>query len=268
MRVRWIVPLAAIASVLMIAVGWTALAGADALLRVAIASVAPPYEDEDFGPSAVYSVDYSGELSPAPSPEAAEVWDMFERVAGAPFVAKSMALYIAGDNPRSDTMAYVHRSENPRFWTLGANLAYAEDRDILLATLVHEYGHIRSLGMTDVVPTTAACDTWELSEGCVLPDSELNAFFVEFWEPYGDAAPPPDATDEPGTFYDEHEADFVSDYAATNVVEDFAESFMTFVLEPRPDAADSPVARKLDFFWQLPDYVAARERIRTEFALD
>ena len=59
----------------------------------------------------------------------------------------------------------------------------------------------------------------------------------------------------------------MSDYAATNVVEDIAESFMTFVLEDEP-TGDTVAAQKLDFFWQLPEYVAIRERIRAEFADD
>ncbi len=66
--------------------------------------------------------------------------------------------------------------------------------------------------------------------------------------------------DRPGTgspdeitdaFYTEHEEDFVSAYAATNVVEDFAESFMLFVLL---------------LFSEYPELVEIRDRIRSEFA--
>lgn len=59
----------------------------------------------------------------------------------------------------------------------------------------------------------------------------------------------------------------MSDYAATNAIEDAAETFMTFVLEDEP-TGDSMVARKLEFFWGYPELVAIRERIRTEFADD
>ncbi|MEC8762510.1 MAG: hypothetical protein VXY40_07145, partial [Actinomycetota bacterium] len=64
----------------------------------------------------------------------------------------------------------------------------------------------------------------------------------------------------------DHEEDFVSDYAATNVVEDFAESFMTFVLEPEPDD-DTVIGQKLLFFWDRPEYVEIRDHVRAEFGL-
>lgn len=50
-----------------------------------------------------------------------------------------------------------------------------------------------------------------------------------------------------------------------NVVEDIAESFMTFVLEDRP-RGDSVAAQKLEFFWQQPGFVPMRDRIRAEFS--
>lgn len=68
-------------------------------------------------------------------------------------------------------------------------------------------------------------------------------------------------------FYETHEEDFVSDYAATNVTEDFAESFAAFVLEAEPDS-DSPLAQKLDFFWNVPEFVEIRAHISEEFGLE
>jgi hypothetical protein len=228
-------------------------------------------EDEDFGTAVVYSVDAAGALDPAAADAAtADVWDTFVRVVTPEFAGHGMSRYRVGDAPDSDTMAYVVRDEaRPVLWVLAANLAYADDADLLFSTLVHEYGHILTLGLDDVDPDVRTCTTWEFSDGCVTAGSPIDAFAEEFWAPYGDAAPGPDEDDADAAydFYLAHEEDFVSDYAATNVVEDIAESFMTFVLEPRPDG-DTPVARKLDFFWQLPDFVAVRDRIRTEFALD
>ena len=112
------------------------------------------------------------------------------------------------------------------------------------------------------------CPTLELDEGCADPDSTMWRFQQQFWADYQDAPDPSNGEWEvTDAFYAEHEDDFVSDYAATNVVEDVAESFMTFVLEDRP-SGDSVIAAKLDFFWSVPEYVAIRERIRAEFAVD
>ena len=123
-----------------------------------------------------------------------------------------------------------------------------------------------SPGQTD--PDSWSCDTLQLDEGCAEPDSALWEFDQEFWAGYGSDAPDPGNADADIAyeFYLAHEDDFVSDYAATNVVEDFAESFMTFVLEPEPDS-DTMVARKLLFFWDRPEYLAIRDHVRAEFGL-
>ena len=59
----------------------------------------------------------------------------------------------------------------------------------------------------------------------------------------------------------------MSDYAATNVVEDVAESFMTWVIEDSTSGT-SLVAQKLAFFDDYPSLVGIRDRLRTEFADD
>lgn len=226
-------------------------------------------EDEDFGTATVYRVS-DGALDPAPTDErATKVWDEFVTVATADFVRSGMREYRVGDAAGSDTLAYVTRDENdPTTWTLAANLAYADDEALLRSTLIHEYGHILSLGVDDVDPTVADCSTWQISEGCVREGSALFDFQKEFWAGYGEEAPTPESDDRDAAarFYEAHESDFVSDYAATNVVEDFAETFMTFVQEPDP-SGNSPVARKLAFFSALPAYVAIRHRLRSELGL-
>ena len=225
-------------------------------------------DDDDFGTVDVYGV-VDGELAPAASGLTQEVWDTFVRVVTPDFAAEVMSQYRVGDAPDSDTLAYVYQDIDPDHWILANNLATSEDRQSLIATLVHEYAHILTLGGDEMQRHVPACGTIDLSEGCARDDSYLLAFEQRFWASYGDAAPTPDNDDADVAydFYLEHEDDFVSDYAATNVVEDIAESFMTFVLEDRPeDAAASVTAAKLDFFWQYPELEAIRERIRAEFS--
>ncbi len=225
-------------------------------------------QDDDFGTVSVYSVLDDGSLDPAASGLALEVWETFTRVATPEFVSSVMIEYRVGDAPSSDTLAYVYQDDNPEYWILAANLATSDDPQQLVATLIHEYAHTLTLSTTEL-EVTAPCDTLELDEGCALDDSVLNAFAQEFWSGYGESAPDAanDDADAAYEFYLANEEDFVSDYAATNVVEDVAESFMTFVLEDEP-TGDSVVALKLAFFWERPDLVDIRERIRAEFADD
>jgi len=224
--------------------------------------------DDDFGTVDVYAVLDDGSLSPNASGLADDVWETFTRVATLDFTAEVLLEYRVGDAPDSDTLAYVYQDDDPRYWILAANLATSGDHEQLVATLIHEYGHILTLDTSEVSPDVASCSTLDLDEGCADDDSLVLAFERRFWSGYDDAPDPANSdADVAWEFYLEHEDDFVSDYAATNVVEDVAETFMTFVLEDEPTGS-STIAEKLDFFWGYPEFVAIRERIRAEFADD
>lgn len=225
-------------------------------------------EDEDFGTVEVYDVLDDGSLSPAASGTTLEVWELFHAVATPEFASEVIIEYRVGDAPESDTLAYVYQDENdPQYWVLAVNLATAEDVDLLVGTLIHEYAHIIALG-TDQFDEPGTCaEEVEFSYGCPAAGSVLGEFYDAFWAGYSDA-PGVESTDEDVAyeFYLAHEDDFVSDYAATNVVEDLAESFMTYVME---DAFDGPgvVAAKLAFFDGFPELAAIRERIRADVGL-
>lgn len=222
-------------------------------------------KDDDFGTVQVYTVRDDGSLYPAADGLAQHVWETFRRVVTPGFAARVMAEYRVGDAPKSDTLAYVYQADDPDHWILAANLATSKEDPDLIATLVHEYAHILTLDGPQMTRNAATCPTLELSEGCAGDASYLWSFDEEFWSGYTGAPAVDNAdSDVAYSFYLAHEEDFVSDYAATNVVEDVAESFMTFVLEDRP-SGDTVVARKLEFFWQHPELVAIRERIRDEF---
>jgi hypothetical protein len=232
-------------------------------------SAARTESDEDFTSVQIYSVLADGSLDPQPTGLAATVWHTFTRVTTPQVAGRMMTEFRAGDAPTSDTLAYVYASTDPTRWILAANLATSDDPTQLIATLVHEYGHILTLGVDEVDPASNSCATLVLDEGCAARDSAIATFQSQFWAPYGDTAP--DAANDDSNvgeaFYQAHEEDFVSDYAATNVVEDVAESFMTYVLQDHASGA-SISAQKLRFFENYPKFVAERERIRTEFASD
>lgn len=224
-------------------------------------------DDDDFGTVHVYDVDEAAGLSPAPSGLASEIWDMFVRVATPEYAGEKVVEYHVGDSDESDTMAFVFQADDPAYWVVGANLATSEDRQELLATLVHEYAHLLFLS-TDQIDLDGECAADDaLWEGCPLAHAYVAAFRDEFWSHYGDDAPASDNTDGDVAydFYLAHEDDFVSDYAATNPIEDAAESFTAFVLEETPELG-SVVARKMLFFSAYPELVEIRERIRAEFS--
>ena len=226
-------------------------------------------DDELLGTVEVYLVDDAAVLQPAPAPDSltASVWDTFVRIASVEFAASRVDEFHVGDAPDVDNAASVLHMDDRDRWILSANLAVSDERHDLMVTLVHEFGHILTLQSGQMSTATGACPTLELDEGCLADDATMWVFHERFWAAYGDSAPTFDNQDGAlgRGFFDAHEDDFVSDYAATNVIEDIAESFMVFVLENRPTGT-SVAAQKLEFFWGIPEYVEIRERIRAEFA--
>ncbi|MCC4249130.1 MULTISPECIES: NADH:ubiquinone oxidoreductase subunit 4 (chain M) [Microbacterium] len=271
MRPRWIALLSASVAVLVGVLSWVVIgAGLGANGVFGTGQRGPDAESPaEFVATGDHVLRADGTLDPEPEGRAREVWEDFVRVATPEFVASDVTGYRTGDDPDSDTLAYVTSDESdPTKWVFGANLAYADDADLLLSTLVHEYAHLLSLGVDDVDPDATECGTEWSGAGCLLPDADLENFARRFWAGYDDA-PARDNVDADVAwdFYQAHEEDFVSDYAATNASEDFAETFATYVLEP-DGAGDSLIGEKLAFFDALPEYADARERIRAEFDLD
>ncbi|WP_150951921.1 NADH:ubiquinone oxidoreductase subunit 4 (chain M) [Microbacterium testaceum] len=225
----------------------------------------PPADELDpFAITEVYEVGADGTLSPEPTPEAAEVWAGIERVFTPRGAATRIEELRLGRDVSSDTMAWVSRSQSGEYWTFAANLSYADDNDYWMATLVHEYAHVLSLGPESSDTFTETCDTLWTGQGCLLADADLLTFSDLFWADYTDA---PDAdnidVDIAEAFYAAHEQDFVDAYAATNVTEDFAESFLSYVSEDAVEG-DDLLSRKIAFFGEYPRYVLVRERLRAE----
>jgi len=86
-------------------------------------------------------------------------------------------------------------------------------------------------------------------DGCSAPDSYINQFYQQFWTDLLDewlktmdrpvVNTPEEFRDHVQGFYDKHSMRFVNDCAATSIDEDFAETFIYFVLEPKPQGHSS-----------------------------
>src|SRR5690606_14185397 len=130
-------------------------------------------------------------------------------------------------------------------------------------TLIHEYAHLLSLRGGQVAPAGDRCTTVRLPGGSIRPGGYLAALEAAFWREYGDSAPGPAnaARAAPKALYRKRPGAFVSEYAAMNVAEDFAESFAAYVHTAAPDDA---YGGKLAFFDHYEEMSAIRERIRAD----
>ena len=99
--------------------------------------------------------------------------------------------------------------------------------------------------------------------------SYLNLFFQKFWTGiYSDFKwfyefdDYDKFLDHNALIYQKHKNQFVTEYAASNPDEDFAESFMEFVLKEKP--TKSTIAdQKIRFFYDFPELIEMRDFIRS-----
>ena len=161
------------------------------------------------------------------------------------------------------------------------------------SVMIHENGHILSLGssqsdndmvtgvdfwvepytevrkITQEKESTCAPNYFTAVAGCMKDDSYLNLFFQKFWV---DIYPShkweyefddyDKFLDHNALFHQKYKTQFVTDYAASNPDEDFAESFTAFVLKEKP--TKSTIShQKILFFYDFPELVEMRDFIRS-----
>lgn len=161
-------------------------------------------------------------------------------------------------------------------WQLGIDIIDAESPAYFTYTLIHELGHIVMMN-SDQIPemgqylgwdqNPGVCGQFSSPEGCSKPDSYINLFYQKFWkasfEEWRETVQKPIVSSDEELralvheFYSPRAEEFVREYAATNIHEDMAESFMTFVLSPKP-AGDSIVEQKILFFHDFPELTTMR----------
>lgn len=256
-RRRAITTITGVAALLLVAVGY--------LLSRASRHIFERFEiDERFGLVHVHHVSPDNRLTPEPSAAGQRTWEQFLAIATPEFVSGRVVEYHVANQPNARYFAETSSEhDNNDRWKLIVNVAVADQKELFISTLVHEYAHLFSLDSSQFDDDASVCHTVLCEGGCAREDSFIWAFYTSFWQRYGSAAPHPDNNDTElsNAFYEEHQEDFVTDYAALNVIEDFAESFMTFVFTDVP-TGDTLADDKVRFFWDRLDLVDRRLRIR------
>lgn len=201
-------------------------------------------------------------------------------------VAEVREYQVFTDGP-DETLAYVEPlAADPAFWLMAIDTADVQVvngtlSDDVVHTIVHEFAHIVTLENNQVPPdpdagaeegsaVAVACQTFYTGEGCSLPDSYINQFFLAYWDDLFDELLDIEAIEDQlayedalYAFYEQYEDRFVTDYAATNPGEDIAESFTFFVLRDAP-VGGTQADEKVLFFYDFPQMVAIREHIRAQ----
>ncbi len=135
-----------------------------------------------------------------------------------------------------------------------------------LELVIHEIAHIISYEAVvgEPSPSNVDCHSYFKTRGCLPGNTYLDEFVDEFWSAtdlnralsFSRASDQGDAAYD---YYEDHQSEYVSDYAAVSPEEDFAESFMFYILDY--DSAGSEAMDKIDFFDSFVDLRFIKQEI-------
>ncbi|MGB7341576.1 MAG: hypothetical protein WBC91_21950 [Phototrophicaceae bacterium] len=257
------------------------------IFALMIGSVVAQEDDDDLDEIARYSIDEAGNLTLISGDEDEshdDLWILMLTLLPTDYVSDYLTEFAVFFS--EDTLAYVSEIEEDS-WEFGILLDDDPERAL---TVIHEFGHIIALNNTqyETYPTVIAdmeeplsdddyydgieedmedCDTIAFDDGCPISGSYLELFTYEFWtEEAVELIVYEELDDSAAYFFDENPDAFVSEYAATNPIEDFAESFSYFIGlddDDFPDAdSDYEMDAKILWFEQFPELIEMRESIR------
>lgn len=211
------------------------------------------------------------------------IWEYFRALIPAD-QRTMLAEYIISTDGTDGLLAAVGQTDSdPESWALQVDIADADDNYELTYILLHEFGHLLTLGPDQVSPSlavfndpyneevyfreAAACQNYFPGEGCARADSYIDDFYDRFWdELYAEwikinfAETKDSYIEQLEAFYEKYEDRFVTKYSVTNPEEDIAESFSFFIFSPKP-TGNAISDKKILFFYKYPELVELREVI-------
>ena len=216
----------------------------------------------------------AGNLGGRPSPEHQKIWASVGRLIPPSLLnlVDTLEFFEIPEKLKDEevaTDAYATLGENGTTFTLGLNLTSAvsafidADPDSVLPfqqTVFHEFGHVLSFQASQ--RDEAATGTLVIDEGTLRPRAYLNLFYDQFWKKTFPGHGPAATSDAEGSaLYRKDPSQFVTEYAATGPLEDFAEAFSFFVTG-EPSLGKAVKDQKLRFFAGFPELVKLREQMR------
>ena len=203
-----------------------------------------------------------------------KLWDEIKLIIPPDYLSYISNLLVFSDGSEN-TLAYVIQDENSTKWTVAVDLIDSIDykgnfsRDFI-DTLIHEFMHLITLNDSQMdLNIYEFGESYTIDEGSLKPDSYLNEFYNKFWKNHQEQIYLQKRTDYPADekdyltqiFYEKHQNEFISEYAATSPEEDISETFMEFVLKNKPDGKEIKY-EKIRFLYNYSELVNLRNYIR------
>lgn len=208
-----------------------------------------------------------------------KLWDHAKLIIPSDYIEKITKFEINTDGYQNVMAHVISESTDQSKWRLALDIkdslnsdgSFNEEID---NTIIHEFMHVITLNdsqLKDKVDPYSG--TYTVDEGTLREGSYLNKFYNKFWKSLEDefneslAANEDEDSYGDNAFYEKYKDHFVSDYAATNPVEDIAETFRVFVMEEAPIGGDQIKDKKVLFFYSFDELVKFRSEIRANLGL-
>jgi hypothetical protein len=199
-----------------------------------------------------------------------QIWEEIAQLSPDSLSNKYVDTYQVFENKSDDTLAFVDDEDGDGKWRIAVNLSGYNTSTTRenKSTFIHELAHIISLNSSQVNAGVQqnSCKNFYLDEGCTNGSSFLNNFQKTFWVNIKKVK---NENGESMAEFDENK--FVTEYAATNEVEDLAESFAFFVLEKdNENLGDDSILKnqKIKYFYNYPELVSIRKDMRSVLSKD
>lgn len=226
-------------------------------------------------------------LSPQAKADEEAVWDLFKKLIPTEQRKDFNEFKLFSDGESNLLAAVVLSDKEPKKWVLNVDMADTMNADELTETLIHEFAHVLTLrtgqlrfdsdmtfpdGLNNgemLEMAEAKCNLYYTGEGCTLESSYLWKFYTKFWKdilgehPAGGSSVHLANDEEIAAYYEGHQDNFVTEYAATSPAEDIAETFVFFVVKDKPTGRTIK-DQKISFFWDYPELLSLRTFIRNK----
>jgi hypothetical protein len=224
------------------------------------------------------------------------IWDLFKDLVPEQYWGWFVTFEIVTDD-LDGSLASVRKTTtdgSSNEWVLSADIvdaedAFASESPELKNTLIHELGHVLTLATDQIdwdnpgIPLDNESTDEDVSdfyffqedcasgflidEGCLIENSYMHLYFQAFWQQevfreHLNLILEYSSEEAAERLYEANENNYVSEYAATNPVEDIAESWMFFVIYEQASGGSIKDA-KVNFFYQFDELVAVRDYIRS-----
>lgn len=209
------------------------------------------------------------------------IWAHVSKIIPSEYMSRLSRFEINTDGYEEVMAHVVEETEDFSKWRLAIDIKDALDAegnfsDEFTNTVIHELGHVITLNKSQLQQgETIDESTYSTMEGALTRKSILNNFYQSFWTAIADEHSQTVEEDENSgdnqgdgiyEFYEKYPEQFVSDYAATNPAEDFAETYRVFVTDEKP-TDDTIMSQKIRFLYKYPELVKCRDEIRMNLGL-